>query len=700
MWPARASSYREAVALASRWRGATERASKLLATLAVLWLALLVPAAAQEAGIPLSIGVGFQNGTLEGRMSVLRDPGGKLTLDDVAFGGASGSFKPIPGALAAGYTPDAFWVRLPVTVVGEAPALIIDMRPAYLDSVRVFVPKLDHPRSDADFSRIELGDHQPFAERPTLTPSLVVPLALPDNFDGSIYLRVETSSTVALRGALRSPTDMAGSATAQSLQLGLYQGIFLFTALAHLLFWLRLRDRTYLAYSAFILSQAAMSWCKSGLLPPEMLPGGGFGVDFLMGLTMCANQVFGSLFASAQTNARKHFPLAHAVFLIVAVISGLGIVMTALGYFQVIIGPALLGGLLVSVVAVVCNVKLARRGVPGSILATTAIVFQLAGTLIATLMLNAVIPYASWMDYSFETGSIFFVVYMTIALAQRTQRAEAEREQAREQTLAVARSSEQYALDLVDRRTGELAAAKDEAEAALAAEQESQQQQIRFVDVISHQYRTPLAVISSSLSALRLDLGEADEKNRDRIDRARRGIDRLVEIIEVNGHRSRLQGVAAKAERAPVALSAFMEQLVERSRDLFADRPIALELTGSTGGHVAQFDSDMIELALANLIENADKFSPAGSPVTITCALEGENLRFSVADNGIGIPSAERDLLTRKFFRASNSGGTPGLGLGLHIVKSAAAAHGGDVTIESAEGERTTVTLSVAGAGV
>jgi len=669
----------------------------LLLAIVLLVSSASLSAHALAASTPaLVIDEGFVKAPMEGSMAVLRDAGDALDLNEIAFGAAAERFEPIPGALAAGYTPDTFWVRLPVAVEGPAPALMLDMRPAFLDSVQVFVPKHANPSAASDYVETTAGDHTAFSERETISPSMVIPLALPADFSGYIYIRVKTSSTLALRGALRTPADMVSSATAQSLLLGLYQGIFLITGIANLMFWARLRDRTYLIYAVFILNCAALAWCKSGLIPTEWMPGGATGVDTLMGLMMFGSHGIGAIFASEQVNARRLFPKVHLVFLGVVALSVFGIIMTLLGHYQATIGPATIAVIPVALLALACNLLLVRRRVPGSVLAATAIAFQVAGVLVGSLMLNANIPYAGWMDYGFETGSVFFIIYMTLSLAQRAHNAEAERRVALAEALAVAHSAEQYALDLVVRRTGELAAAKDEAEAALAAEHESQLQQIRFVDVISHQYRTPLAVISSSLTALRLDLAETGEKSRDRIDRARRAIERLVEIIEVNGHRSRLQGVAAKAVRAPVALEPFIERLVAHAGALFPDRTISLKHSDTARASLADIDDEMTELALINLIENADKFSPPGLPISISFALHDGVLDIAVSDQGIGIPAEEQGLLTHKFFRASNSGGTSGLGLGLHIVKSAAAAHGGDVFIDSVEGEGTTVRMRVA----
>lgn len=663
-----------------------------------VWHGAATTAQASEsaAGIaPIEIDGSFSVTRLEGRMFALRDASRTLTLSDVAFGSHASDFRPLPGALSAGYVGDAYWVRIPLAIKGKAPPLQIELRPAYLDDVRLYVPRRMSATGSADFAEIRLGDHVPFRERPVVSVLMSAPLYLPDDFAGDIYIRLETTSTLALRGAIRTASSLAGSTTIQSLQLGLYEGLFLMTAIMNLLFWFRLRDRTYLAYAVYIVVQGLLTWAKSGLVPAEYMPGGGRGVDFVMSIGMFSNHFFGAVFVIVQTGSSSRFPLAHKIFVGFALMSLLSLIASYFGYYQQVVEAQLLGALVISLVALLCNFLLLRDGVLGSAFACIAIGCQILGSLAASLMLRAMVPYAAWMDYGYETGSIFFMIYMTVSLALRTQRAEKEREAARDEALAVARTSEQFAMSLVEQRTRELAAAKEQAEAALQSEKASQEEQIRFVDVISHQYRTPLAVISSSLSAIRTSLEPADAKNLERIERSRRAIARLVDIIDVNGHRSRMEGVAVRLAPSPVRILDFLVNVATRASDNLGGRLVELRLDGVSDDGIGHFDAGVIELALVNLIENSGKFSAPDRPITLTGKRVGNTLLLSVRDEGIGIPEQERDLLLHKYFRASNSGGTTGLGLGLYIVNTAASAHNGLVEVESTEGQGTTVSIQL-----
>jgi len=92
------------------------------------------------------------------------------------------------------------------------------------------------------------------------------------------------------------------------------------------------------------------------------------------------------------------------------------------------------------------------------------------------------------------------------------------------------------------------------------------------------------------------------------------------------------------------------------------------------------------------------KYTPKGGQVRTTLAGEGDSAVLTVADTGIGIPAQDQDALFTRFFRASNAvaGAVPGSGLGMSIARTIVANHEGDISVESAEGAGTTVTVRIA----
>lgn len=132
----------------------------------------------------------------------------------------------------------------------------------------------------------------------------------------------------------------------------------------------------------------------------------------------------------------------------------------------------------------------------------------------------------------------------------------------------------------------------------------------------------------------------------------------------------------------PVARSAGVELVLDHG-----DEPL-----------LVRGDAGQIERAVGNVVSNAVKFTPAGGRVHLTTRQEGGEVRIVCSDTGMGIPAADQQRLFTRFFRASNAqeGHVPGTGLGLVIVETIARAHGGGVTLESVEGEGTTVTITLA----
>ena len=107
-------------------------------------------------------------------------------------------------------------------------------------------------------------------------------------------------------------------------------------------------------------------------------------------------------------------------------------------------------------------------------------------------------------------------------------------------------------------------------------------------------------------------------------------------------------------------------------------------------------DHRQLTSAVYNLLDNAVKYSPAGSTVTVTTVLDADGgVRVDVADQGVGIPSRDLDRVFERFYRVdrARSRDTGGTGLGLAIVRHVVANHGGDVTVRSREGEGSTFSL-------
>jgi two-component system phosphate regulon sensor histidine kinase PhoR len=213
-----------------------------------------------------------------------------------------------------------------------------------------------------------------------------------------------------------------------------------------------------------------------------------------------------------------------------------------------------------------------------------------------------------------------------------------------------------------------------------------------FVSNASHELRTPVSSILSASETLR-DMGPADPKSSARFvdiihrnaERLKRLVDDLLELSRIESREFQLR--SEEADPSPTLLhviSLFRERAEKKKIRLFVSLPpISTTLS---------FDRQALETVLSNLIDNAVKYCPEGSAISVRAALEGRFLRFSVEDSGPGIESKHLPRLFERFYRvdAGRSREVGGTGLGLSIVKHLVEAMHGIVGVSSVVGQGTT----------
>nr|WP_245215717.1 HAMP domain-containing sensor histidine kinase [Pararoseomonas baculiformis] len=230
------------------------------------------------------------------------------------------------------------------------------------------------------------------------------------------------------------------------------------------------------------------------------------------------------------------------------------------------------------------------------------------------------------------------------------------------------------------------------AEASLLRERELGRLYRGFVSVVSHQFRTPLAIIDSSAQrmARRGDAMNAEEIVA-RTGRIRDAARRLVRLMESTLNAARLEA----GELTPNARECDLALLVAELCAVQAEAEPAACLDVKVDAlPVLRCDPALVEQAVANLLSNAVKYSPPGSPVEVRgWTGPGGAAVLSIRDRGLGVPAEELPHLFGRFYRASNVQSMPGTGIGLAFARQVARLHDGDITVASRAGEGATFTL-------
>jgi PAS domain S-box-containing protein len=217
-----------------------------------------------------------------------------------------------------------------------------------------------------------------------------------------------------------------------------------------------------------------------------------------------------------------------------------------------------------------------------------------------------------------------------------------------------------------------------------------------FVATVSHELRTPLALVRGyAESILHLDLGPGQE--RDYVDRIHQVTSRLGDLVDQILDVTHLDADPLILERAPVAFAS----LVARCRGDLALAGDDARLVVTLPDDLPPIDADSARVGrvLENLVGNALKYAPPGSPVTIGATVADGWLWATVDDEGVGIPVEERSLVLEPFHRAWNvrESRIPGTGLGLYICRRLVEAHGGRLSVgeRPGGGSGTRVTFSL-----
>jgi PAS domain S-box-containing protein len=239
---------------------------------------------------------------------------------------------------------------------------------------------------------------------------------------------------------------------------------------------------------------------------------------------------------------------------------------------------------------------------------------------------------------------------------------------------------------LVQARTQEL-------DAALTRERATAELYRNFGTMISHQFRTPLAIVDSALQRMmrrsdRLSSAEVEERGG----KARHAIARLVRLVESTLDAARLDAGQIEVRSQPCDLGQLAADICLRQTEQTPGRRITVTLP-EAGPTIAYCDPVHAENILTNLLSNAMKYSPAGTAVGVAVTANGGRVECTVSNRGGIACQAERDAVFERYFRGRNAEGRPGIGIGLYMARMLARMQDGDVRLDAGHDDRVTFTL-------
>jgi signal transduction histidine kinase len=219
--------------------------------------------------------------------------------------------------------------------------------------------------------------------------------------------------------------------------------------------------------------------------------------------------------------------------------------------------------------------------------------------------------------------------------------------------------------------------------------------QSEFVSAVSHEFRTPLTSLRQLSETLNEGRPLADERRAAYYQALDRSTSRLQKLVEGLLDFGRMESGAMVYRKRDVDPAALVTTVVDEFRREAGDRGRRIELNAAEGLPSVQADAEALARAIWNLLDNAEKYSPAGTTIRVDVEREDDGIAVRVQDRGPGIPAAERRAILRKFVRGSAADAThiKGTGIGLAMVTHIVDAHGGSLRVESAPGEGSTFSI-------
>lgn len=581
--------------------------------------------------------------SLAGHLEWLEDKDGHLDLTGVQ---TAPGWSALPMMPNAGYTRSAIWLRLTlIQPPGRESSWRLGIDDSQIDEVRLYRSQHDEVQQRQQAGRLIPRHHWPLAARyPVFTLQLT-----PGTH--TVYLRVQNQHPIAFPLHLYTSDGYQRQTDREALAYGLFFGIFATVILLQLLFVALYRDRLSIWHLVYTLTLLTATQLRSGypqllLVAPDQL----IDIHWLIAFTILAPLSIARLTA-VWLNLRRHLPRINRFYQGGTYAMGLltmGVALLHQPALGIEINQLMTLGILMTSLGI--GLWLWRRRAPNA--GSYLLVFGLLDLgVFARFMRNlGWLPVNFFTDYAIFIGIALHLLLMSLFFIYRHRQLE--------QTLEV--------------------------------ERRAREEQKDFVAMVSHEFRTPLAIINTSIQQLAANLDAPAEKSLQRAQNIRTAVQRMTLLLDDYLSLDRFDSVHQPIRRTACD---FYEVIEDAASDWPLDQ-VRITLHDLPARWVC--DPDLMRIVLRNLLTNAVRHSSTGRPVELEATgLPNGGVRLRVQDHGDGIPSDELSRLFQKYFRGRAAQGKPGAGLGLYLVKRIVEGHGGTIDVRSALGAGTTFVVSL-----
>lgn len=604
---------------------------------------------------------------LSGHLQRLDDPAGLLTPEQAQ---QAEEWQPLASSLSAGFTNAHVWLRVEILPMGEGEQhWTLRLSNALVDDVRLYQRDLR-----GAWREQRAGEDLPRALWPTDYRAAVFPLRLQGGKSEVLLLRLHTKNALSVSLDL-SPRDyFGGSSRREYIGYGLYFGLYLMLFGFHAVFW-RLTQAPESGW--YLLYVGVCVWIEALTigLPQQLLSMPVWLSDPLLGVAMALGLPIGAVFATRQLAlAQVYARLARLITGLALLVGCAAAVAILLGFYREAMPVVLRVSLALIPLLLGLAIWLLWRGHRPARFYLLAFGIYYAWVIVAFLRNFGVLPATFWTDHAVALGTMLHMGVMSLRIISHYNRLKRDKERAQAQTTELMLQQNARLEALVEGRTRELSL-------ALQQEQSMREEQSDFVAMVSHEFRTPLAIIRTSAQQLSRQLEAPLEKNQRRCQNISDAGARLLALVDDYLTHDRM----ADAEPASRFVACELSILLEGLLGDFPSGRIAFDNRLSQDHYWC--DAGLLHVAVRNLLANADRHAPAAATVQLQVWEAGERICLEVRHPGSLIAEDERERLFHKYYRGRQAQVSAGAGLGLYMVRRIAELHGGVVELAGYGGE-------------
>jgi len=657
----------------------------------VSWARTLKPADGLETRVSLS-----------GDLAIFHDPSGALTIDDIVSEGANIQFEPIPSMLTEGYRKGAVWVRFSLAAPAAPTQWLLEIERPLIEHVALYVPD-----GEGRFTLSRPGDRGARQVDDARAYPALFPISV-SSTENDYYIRLQSTTSITTALRVWQEEGYENYRRSGDWIMALMVGAIGAMLLANLLYALWLRDPRYLLYAAVLLESGLMTLFHMGYAAEALHFLSQQHIYRLWGVVVCLYSIVMVSFLAWIFDFRRHSIRVYRLFQGIILINGIAMLFAIAGRYGDVallvsrlqqLSYLLIAGYVSYLLVVKRRYQYWLPAVSFAAVIAVSFVMQMQYTGTNPLHVD------SSLSRILAVGTLIHLVLLSAAVAQRAQLAERSLSEEKDRVIAVSQAAERDLTIKVQERTAQLA----EKNASLTAEidrrglleeklrqsldsvNDALAQQRDFVAVVSHEFRSPLAVIAATADNLLSSPSEGFDSISRRVGKIGRTVRRMSLLIE---------NVLAD-DRLHAGQPSFTKTEVFHLNEILHATKVGLDEDAARRVNFIQDDEVtvkgdriLLEIVVQNLIQNALKYSAVTAPVTVQLSSDRDVAFVSVTDQGIGVAPSDREFIFMKYYRASGQSAN-GSGLGLYISREIARQSGGDLLLSASDTTGSTFCLSL-----